>query len=267
MQTLKIALVQADQKWEDKAGNLALFEERLNDIQKQEERPDIIVLPEMFTTAFTMEPEKLAEGMDGEGVNWMQRMARKLNAIITGSLIIKESGAYFNRLIWMMPDGSMSFYNKRHLFSMAGEEKVYFPGTEKLIVEYKGWKICPVVCYDLRFPVWLRNTERYDVLIVAANWPERRIQHWRKLLQARAIENQCYVAGVNRVGVDGNQFNYSGSTMYVDPMGEILSELVNEEGIILAELQREVLTHTRRYMPFLNDMDSFTIDPTPPQAL
>jgi predicted amidohydrolase len=256
MQDISIALVQSHLHWEDREANLAMFDSKLDELTSY---ADIIILPEMFSTGFSMRPQDLAEGMDGPSVSWMQQKAADKNAVITGSLIIEEKDAYFNRLIWSQPDGSLSWYNKRHLFSMAGEEKVYFPGNEKLIVEWKGWKICPMICYDLRFPVWTRNVENYDLLIFAANWPERRIQHWRKLLQARAIENQCYVAGVNRTGSDGSGINYTGNSMLVDPQGEIQAEIDNMESIAVCELKREVITHTRRYMPFLRDKDEFRL--------
>lgn len=256
MQPLKVALVQTNLHWEDKQVNFKMLDEKLTGITT---KPDIIVLPEMFSTGFSMQPEKFAEKIDGESVNLMQQKASQLNAVITGSLIIEENGAFYNRLIWMQPDGNMSWYDKRHLFSMAGEEKVYFPGQEKLVVEWKGWKICPLICYDLRFPVWIRNKECYDLLIFVANWPERRVQHWRKLLAARAIENECFVVGVNRVGEDGNKIYHSGSSMAVNPMGEILLEAVHTETIANVELNPEEITKMRRYMPFLKDMDDFKI--------
>lgn len=256
MQPLKTALVQTSLHWEDKQANFKMLDEKLSGITTG---PDIVVLPEMFSTGFSMQPEKFAEKIDGEAVSWMQKKASQLNAVITGSLIIEENGAYYNRLIWLQPDGSMSWYDKRHLFSMAGEEKVYFPGQEKLVVEWKGWKICPLICYDLRFPVWIRNKECYDLLIFVANWPERRVQHWRKLLAARAIENECFVAGVNRVGEDGNNIYHSGSSMAINPMGEILLEAVHTETIATVTLNPEEITKMRRYMPFLKDMDDFKI--------
>lgn len=256
MQDLKIALVQSFLHWEDKGANLFMFEGKLRNLSTP---VDIIVLPEMFSTGFSMQPEKFAEPMSGFAVDWMQKMAVALNAVITGSLIIKENGAYFNRLIWAQPDGELYWYNKRHLFSMAGEEKVYFPGSDKLIVEWKGWKICPMICYDLRFPVWIRNVENYDLLLFVANWPERRVQHWRKLLQARAIENQCYVVGVNRVGDDGNGIAHSGNSMFIDPQGEIGFEILGQDIISVANLNYEEIVKTRRYMPFLSDRDQFKL--------
>jgi predicted amidohydrolase len=256
MQDLKIALIQSILHWEAVDANLKMFTDKIENISTSS---DIIILPEMFTSGFTMHPERVAQGMNGIAVNWMLEMADKKNAVICGSLIISEHGKYYNRLIWAKPDGSLDFYDKRHLFSMAGEEKVYQPGHKKLIVEVKSWKICPMVCYDLRFPVWIRNSEQYDLLIFSANWPEKRISHWRKLLQARAIENQCFVAGVNCYGSDGNGVNYNGCSMVVDPMGEILSEIIDMDSIAVQNLQKEDITRIRRYMPFLKDMDPFTI--------
>jgi len=256
MQDLKIALVQSRLHWEDIDANLAMFSKKLEPLAGQ---ADIIVLPEMFSTGFSMNPSKLFETIDGKAVNWMKDTASKTNAIITGSLIIKDNEHYYNRLIWMRPDGSFEHYNKRHLFSMAREEEVFTPGQEKIIVEVKGWKICPMVCYDLRFPVWIRNIENYDALIFAANWPERRIQHWRKLLQARAIENQCYAIGVNIVGNDGNGIDYTGHSMFIDPQGEAVAEIQNEEKTEIVTLKEESVSFTRRYMPFLHDKDEFTI--------
>ena len=256
MQDLKIAMVQSFQHWEDIDANLNMFGEKIRSIN---EPVDIIVLPEMFSTGFSMNPALLFETMDGMAVAWMKAIASETNAVITGSLIIKENDNYYNRLVWMRPDGSYETYDKRHLFSMAGEEKVFSSGNEKLIVEVKGWKICPMVCYDLRFPVWIRNVENYDLLLFVANWPDKRIEHWRKLLQARAIENQCFVVGVNRVGLDGNEIPYTGHSMFVNSQGEIQTEIIDENKIEIITLNDESLIITRRYMPFLNDRDGFEI--------
>ena len=256
MQNLKIALAQADLAWEDKKANLSKFETMLSGL---EGRADLFMLPEMFSTGFTMNAKPLAETMDGETVAWVVNMAAKMNAVITGSLIIKEKGKYFNRLLWAEPDGRLSIYDKRHLFSMADEEKTYAAGSHKLIVELKGWKICPLVCYDLRFPVWLRNKEKYDLLLFVASWPDRRIQHWLKLLSARAIENQCFVAGVNRIGADGNEFTYPGKSIVVTPMGDTIADLEARETVEIVNLDHEEIIRVRRYMPFLKDMDKFSI--------
>jgi len=257
MQDLKIAMVQSFQHWEDIDANLKMFGEKIRSIS---EPVDIIVLPEMFSTGFSMNPASLYETMDGKAVNWMKAMASESKAVIAGSLIIKENENYYNRLVWIRPDGSYNTYDKRHLFSMAGEEKVFAPGSEKLIVVVNGWKICPMVCYDLRFPVWIRNVENYDLLLFVANWPDKRIEHWRKLLQARAIENQCFVVGVNRVGLDGNEIPYTGHSMFVNSQGEIQAEIIDEEKIEIINLNDESLNITRKYMPFLNDRDGFRFE-------
>jgi predicted amidohydrolase len=257
MQDLKIAMVQSFQYWEDIDANLKMFGEKVRSIT---EPVDIIVLPEMFSTGFSMNPASLYETMDGKALNWMKAFATESNAVITGSLIIKENENYYNRLVWMHPDGSYETYDKRHLFSMAGEEKVFSPGDKKLIVELKGWKICPMVCYDLRFPVWIRNVENYDLLLFVANWPDKRIEHWRKLLQARAIENQCFVVGVNRIGKDGNEIPYTGHSMFVNSQGEILTEIINEDKVEIITCNDESLIMTRRHMPFLNDRDRFRLE-------
>ena len=184
MQDLKVALVQTDLAWENKKLNFVNFEKNLEMLPPD---IDIIILPEMFNTGFSMNPAPIAETLKGETLQWMKKMSHQKNAVLTGSLIISEGNGYYNRLIWMLPDGNFSYYDKKHLFTLAGEQNFYKPGDKKLIVEYKGLRFCPVICYDLRFPVWLRNTENYDCLIVVANWPERRISHWEHLLVARAI--------------------------------------------------------------------------------
>ncbi|HAN64891.1 MAG TPA: nitrilase family protein, partial [Chitinophagaceae bacterium] len=216
MSTLSISIIQTNLHWENKAANLLMLEEKINGI---EEPTEIVVLPEMFSTGFSMRPASFAETMQGPTVDWMKRISRDKRIILTGSLIIEEDGRYFNRLIWMMPNGSMGYYDKRHLFGFAGEDQHYHAGNKRLIASVKGWKLNLQICYDLRFPVWSRQqmTEtadgfepEYDVLIYVANWPQRRNHAWKTLLCARAIENHCYVVGVNRVGVDGNDIPHSG---------------------------------------------------------
>lgn len=256
MQNLKIALVQTILHWEDREANLRMLDEKFMGLKG---KADIIVLPEMFSTGFSMEPAKLAETMNGISVNWMLDKAKELNSVITGTVIIEEENAYYNRLIWAEPEGGIHTYDKKHLFTMTGEEKAYTHGDQKLIIEYKGWKICPMICFDLRFPVWIRNTEDYDMLIFEANWPEKRIHHWQKLLYARAIENQCYVIGVNRVGEDGGGFNYTGNSMAINPSGESIVEIENEEKIEIVTLNYEEIIKTRRYMQFLKERDEFRI--------
>jgi len=244
-----------------------MLEEKINSM---EEPTEIVVLPEMFSTGFSMRPESLAETMQGHTVDWMKRISRDKRIILTGSLVIEEDGKYFNRLIWMMPNGSMGYYDKRHLFGYAGEDKHYNAGNKRLIASVKGWKINLQICYDLRFPVWSRqqmtgstdNAEpEYDVLIYVANWPQRRNHAWKTLLCARAIENQSYVIGVNRVGVDGNDIAHSGDSLVLNPMGEVLYHMANEEDIFTIQLDKQELTDIRDKLPFLRDADRFHIQP------
>ena len=276
MSGLTITTIQTNLFWEDKTANLQLLEEKINSIK---EKTEIIVLPEMFTTGFSMKPELLAETMEGETVQWMKRISAEKKIILTGSVIIQETGltvsvrpCYYNRLIWMLPNGQHGVYDKRHRFGYAGEDDHYTAGTKRLIASVKGWKINLLVCYDLRFPVWARQSpprhemERglggeaeYDVLIYVANWPERRIDAWKILLQARAIENQCYVVGVNRVGKDANDIYYSGESMIIDPMGEILYTKKDVEDIFTMTLDKSHLQMVRDKLPFLKDADDFKI--------
>jgi predicted amidohydrolase len=258
---LSVTLIQTALHWEDKAANLAMLEQKINSIT---EKTHVVVLPEMFSTGFSMKPEVLAETMDGETVAWMKRIAAEKRVILTGSVIIKEEGAYYNRLIWMLPNGQYGFYNKRHLFAYAGEDQHYTGGDQRFIASVNGWKIKLIVCYDLRFPVWARQqyTEEgfeYDVLICVANWPERRNTAWKTLLQARAIENQCYVVGVNRVGKDGNDIYHSGDSMVVDALGEILYHKAHDEDIVTITLEKEALQAVREKLPFWKDADQFDL--------
>ena len=258
MSNLTITSIQTDLQWEDKKNNLEMLEEKIAGIK---EKTEIVVLPEMFSTGFSMRPELLAENMEGESLQWMKRIAAEKKIILTGSLIIEEKGKYYNRLIWMQPDGQYGYYDKRHLFAYAEENNHYTAGTKKLIVSVKGWKINLLVCYDLRFPVWARQTSetKYDVLMYVANWPDRRIIAWKTLLQARAIENECYVVGVNRVGDDGKNIHYSGESMMIDPMGEILYHKKEEEDIFTLTLDKNHLNSIREKFPFWKDADEFQI--------
>ncbi|MEP7374509.1 MAG: amidohydrolase [Chitinophagaceae bacterium] len=267
MSTLTITTIQTNLHWEDKAANLQMLQEKILSIK---EKTEIVALPEMFSTGFSMKPEELAETMDGDTVSWMKRIAAENKIILTGSVIIKENDNYFNRLIWMLPNGQYGVYDKRHRFAFAGEDNRYTAGTKRLIASVKGWKINLLVCYDLRFPVWSRQaspskgerelaTPEYDILIFVANWPERRITAWKTLLQARAIENQCYVVGVNRVGDDGNAIRYSGDSMIIDPLGEILYHKKEEEDIFTITLNKDHLQSVREKFPFWKDGDDFTI--------
>lgn len=252
---MKISLIQTTLAWEDAAANCAHFTQLINGITET----DLIVLPEMFATGFTMNPATVAETMQGTTVAWMVATARAKNAAITGSLVIEESGHYYNRLLFVYPDGEIKTYNKRHLFTYADEDKFYTKGTEKLIVDYKGWKICPLVCYDLRFPVFARNAEGYDILLYVANWPQVRTAAWDALLKARAIENLSYTLGVNRVGQDGNGHAYTGHTQALDALGTYLLEPTEADGVFTVELDKETLDATRARFTFLNDRDDFEI--------
>lgn len=262
MSMLSITTIQSNLHWENKPDNLSMFEKKISSI---EEGTEIVVLPEMFSTGFSMNPEKLAETMEGETVQWMKRVSSENNIILTGSVIIEEEGNYFNRLIWMLPNGQMGQYDKRHRFAFAGEDEKYTAGTKRLIASVKGWKINLLVCYDLRFPVWSRQqptqekTFEYDLLIYVANWPERRSIAWKTLLVARAIENQCYVVGVNRVGNDGNNIYHSGDSMVVDPLGEILYYKKDDEETATTIIDNAHLQSVREKFPFWRDADRFLI--------
>ena len=247
-----------------------MFEERISGIK---EHTEVIVLPEMFSTGFSMNPTAFGETMEGETISWMKKISAKKKIILTGSLIIKDKAtkpdgesfdAYYNRLVWMLPNGQYGTYDKRHRFAFAGEDEHYQSGNKRLIASVKGWKINLMICYDLRFPVWARQQgpfgeAEYDVLIYVANWPERRIHAWKTLLQARAIENQCYVVGVNRTGMDGNDINYSGESMIVDPMGKVLYSEKDKEDVFTISLDKKTLDEVREKFPFLKDADRFRI--------
>ncbi|HTO14747.1 MAG TPA: amidohydrolase [Edaphocola sp.] len=263
MKDLTISCIQTDLAWEDKATNLKKFETLFEQIPQD---GHIIVLPEMFSTGFSMKPAPLAEKMDGPTVKWMQNQAQKLRKIITGSIIIEEDDKYINRLIWMQPDGTFYYYDKRHLFAFAGENNEYTAGNKKVIVQVNGWKINLQVCYDLRFPVWARQSPpkensaaSYDLLIYVANWPQRRIKAWDTLLAARAIENQCYVVGVNRIGNDANDIYHDGSSSVFDPWGATIWNCKDKEAVFTTTLSAEKLLEARTKFPFLRDGDQFLI--------
>ncbi|MDR6844876.1 amidohydrolase [Flavobacterium granuli] len=253
---MKIALIQSSLFWENPKSNRNHFEEKINAIS---ETIDLIVLPEMFTTGFTMQPNDVAETMQGETITWLKHLAKAKNTAITGSLIITENDNFYNRLVFVFPSGEIQFYDKRHLFTLAGEDEVYMAGSKKLIVEYKGWKICPLICYDLRFPVFARNVEEYDLLIYVANWPEIRINAWDALLKARAIENMSYTVGVNRIGEDDNKFQYNGHSQVVNFLGEYIMEPIEAKGVFIVELNKGEQLVTRKKLNFLNDQDSFEL--------
>ncbi len=268
MATLTITTIQTNLYWENKADNLRMLSEKISSIP---EHTEIVVLPEMFATGFSMKPELLAETMDGQTVQWMRETAAENKIILTGSVIIEEDGKYFNRLVWMLPNGQWGHYDKRHLFAFAAEDRHYTAGYKRLIASVKGWKINLQVCYDLRFPVWARQAPsalekegaaigpEYDVLLYVANWPERRSHAWKTLLCARAIENQCYVVGVNRVGRDGNDINHTGNSMVIDPLGEVLYHNSDDEDIFTITLEKEHLESVRDKFPFWKDGDGFRI--------
>ncbi|NQV77165.1 MAG: amidohydrolase [Lutibacter sp.] len=257
MQHLKIVLLQVDLVWHNAELNRNQFSKKINSIKEQ---VDIIVLPEMFTTGFSMQPQKVFESMQGETIKWMQKIALENNTAIAGSIIILEDNKYYNRFIFVHPSGEINKYDKRHLFVLIGEDKVYTSGKEKLIVTYKGWRICPLICYDLRFPIWSRNVEDYDVLLYVANWPKPRIAAWDALLKARSIENLCYTIGVNRVGIDGNNLEYSGHSVAYDSLGKKLTHIkTNLEDKAVITLSKKHINEVRNKLNFLNDKDVFEL--------
>ncbi|MFN8251077.1 MAG: nitrilase family protein [Ferruginibacter sp.] len=261
MSILTITTIQTSLYWEDKRANLQMLEEKVFSIP---EKTEIVVLPEMFSTGFSMQPGLFAEDMEGETIEWMRRVSRERGVILTGSFIAEDAGNYFNRLVWMLPNGQLGVYDKRHLFAYGSEDQHYQAGNKRLIASVKGWKINLQVCYDLRFPVWARQQSsesgaEYDVLIYVANWPEKRSHAWKTLLCARAIENQCYVIGVNRVGNDGNNIYHSGNTLVIDPLGQVLYHMADEEDVNTITLSKDKLEEVRSRFPFLNDADSFII--------
>jgi omega-amidase len=254
---MKVLLVQADLRWEQPELNRQHLEALIADKAAE---ADLVVLPEMFTSGFTMNPQLVAETMKGDTIAWMQKLAAQYQTAITGSLVILENGAYFNRLIFVHPNGKIDQYDKRHTFTLAKEHLHYQAGKEKVIINYQGWKICPMICYDLRFPVWSRNTENYDILLYVANWPEPRVNAWDALLKARAIENMSYCIGVNRVGKDGNDHNYVGHSGVYDVLGHKIDTLKLEaENVALVTLEKEHVQSTRDTLRFLDDRDEFEI--------
>ena len=257
-ENLNISLIQTHLHWQDVDANLNHFTDLISDIATT----DLIVLPEMFTTGFTMQPELNAEEQGGNGLQWMQQIAKQKNCAITGSIAVKENNHYYNRLYFVFPDGTYQQYNKRHLFRMGNEHQHYTAGDTKIIIDYLGWKICPLVCYDLRFPIWSRNTKQntYDVLLYVANWPEARSFPWQQLLIARAIEIQSYVVGVNRVGLDGNNINHSGNSLVLSPKGEtLLNFTANNTKCKNVSLNYFSLIEFRKQFPAMLDADEFTI--------
>ena len=255
-ESLSIALIQANLRWEDVDANLNHFDTLISVINEI----DLILLPEMFNTAFCPKSNHLSESMNGKSVSWMKEIAKKKKCVIAGSLMINEKSKVYNRLVWISKDGQISTYDKRHLFSLIEEERHISKGDERLIVELDGWKICPLICYDLRFPVFSRNNVDYDLLIYLANWPIKRIDAWNTLLKARSIENQCFTIGVNRVGVDGNGIRFNGYTKVFDAFGkEILSAKENMEEVLQIEISLDDAKLKRKQMNFLQDRDDFIL--------
>ncbi len=262
MSSLTLTIIQTDLVFENKAANLERLKAKIENI---EQRTEIVVLPEMFSTGFSMQPQLFAENMEGETVQWMKDIAETNKIIVTGSIIIEEDGQYFNRLVWMLPNGQLGYYDKRHLFAYGEEDKHYTGGNRRLIASVKGWKINLLICYDLRFPVWSRQQSgvdetEYDLLIYVANWPERRSHAWKTLLCARAIENQCFVAGINRVGKDNKNIYHSGNSLVIDPLGQVLYHMADEEDVFTITLQKEDLDKAKTQFPFWKDADDFTIN-------
>jgi predicted amidohydrolase len=268
MASLTITLIQPNLIWEDKETNLEMLSAKIRGIK---EKTELVILPEMFSTGFSMKPEELAETMNGPTISWMKKTAADKKIILTGSLIVEEEGKYYNRLILMLPNQQYGFYDKRHLFAFANEHQHYTPGDKRLIASINGWKINLQICYDLRFPLWARQSlpialnvvnetePEYDLLVYVANWPERRNTAWKTLLRARAIENQSFVVGVNRVGEDGNNIYHSGDSTIIDPLGEIIYEKADEEDVFTYTLQKDRLTEVRTKFPFWKDADPFNL--------
>ena len=254
---LNIVAIQAKLTWENPAVNLLFFEQKIAQLDSD---TDLIVLPEMFSTGFTMQPASIAQTMKGSTVLWMIATARVNNVAIVASIVVQENNQYFNRAIFVHPNGLIDTYDKRHLFSLAGEDILYTSGIKRLIVHFKGWRICPLICYDLRFPVWSRNTNNYDLLLFMANWPIARIYAWDTLLKARAIENMSYCIGVNRIGEDANGYQYNGHTTAYDFLGkEIARTTEGKEDLLQCVISKTLQEETRKKLSFLNDKDSFKI--------
>jgi predicted amidohydrolase len=253
---MKVALIQSNLSWENPDENRENLTSKINQIN---ENIDLIVLPEMFTTGFTMNPKPFAETMDGTTILWLKFLAKTKNCAITGSLIISENNNFYNRLVFIHPEGKIDFYDKKHLFTLAGENKIYTSGNQKIIIDYKGFKICPLICYDLRFPVFARNDVDYDLLIFVANWPITRINAWDILLKARAVENMCYTIAVNRIGLDNNNLEHSGHSQAIDFFGNYLIEPQKTAGVFITNLDKNKMLDARKKLDFLSDKDDFIL--------
>jgi predicted amidohydrolase len=255
---MKISVIQPDLVWEDRSLNFKNLDKLITSLHN---KTDIVILPEMFNTGFSMNPEQLSESPEAETFSWMKNTAQNGNFGICGSYIVKENDQFFNRWVFVSPEKEIHHYDKRHLFSMAGEDKFFSPGKTRLIFRFRGVRISPNICYDLRFPVWSRNRNDYDLIIYAANWPETRREVWYTLLKARAIENQCYVAGANRIGTDGKGIKYCGDSMIINPRGEIIASAnPNEDSSVTGEISLTELFDFRKKFPVLNDADNFSIN-------
>jgi len=252
---MKTALIQTDIIWENPIENRKNLEDKINSIT---DKMDLVILPEMFTSGFTMHPNLVAETMNGDTISWLQNIAKTKNCAITGSLVITENGNFYNRMVFVFPNGEIQYYDKKHLFTLAGEDKIYTSGNEKVIVAYNNWKICLQVCYDLRFPVFSRNVENYDLLIYVASWPKARTNAWDILLKARAVENLSFAIGVNRIGTDNNNLEYIGHSQIIDELGNFIIEPTEKEGVFIADLDKNKMLGTRNKLNFLNDKDEFT---------
>ncbi|KAA1246264.1 amidohydrolase [Aquimarina sp. RZ0] len=256
---LSIALIQSHLSWENPIQNREVFAQKMNTIDCS---VDLIILPEMFTTGFTMNAADVSETMEGETVHWLLKMSQEKDCAIAGSIIIEEKEKYYNRFLFVTPNGTIQQYDKHQLFTLAKEQNVFAAGQEEVIIEYRGWKIKPQICYDLRFPVWARNTSEYDVLLYVASWPKPRIQAWDVLLKARAIENMCYCIGVNRVGLDGKGYEYNGHSGVYDVLGDsilIEENPIEKEMILYTKLEKAHILDTRKKLPFLQDADTFRL--------
>ncbi len=259
MSVIRVALIQSELVWQDSLANQRYFEQQF----RQHPGVQLFVLPEMFNSGFSMDSTRIAETMEGLTVQWMQQQAKLTGAALCGSVAIADQGQIFNRLLFVTPDAVVQFYDKRHLFRMGGEQQHYQAGSERVIVTYLGFRFCLQVCYDLRFPVFARNQQDYDALIYVANWPQPRRLAWRTLLQARAIENQAYVLGCNRIGSDANSLNYSGDSLVVDYLGQICSELpVGQAGVLVTELDLDALQQFKQKFPAYLDADAFVLTPS-----
>ena len=254
---LSIHLIQFDLAWENKEVNIKTIQ---SEIEKLPDSADLVILPEMFSTGFTMKPELVAETMTGKTVEWMKEMAARFEIALVGSIVIEEDEKFYNRLLFVTKDGVLETYDKRHLFSYASEDTVYTAGSARKIISYKGWNICLQICYDLRFPVFIRNHGEYDLLLFVANWPESRVIAWDALLKARAIENICFVAGVNRVGHDTHEYYHNGHSQLINYLGEYLIHPQEQSGSFQYTIEMQDLIDTRKKLGFLNDADSFILE-------